>query len=136
MKTKFEEMARVISQKQIGTGIYDLTLQTEEIAPAATAGQFVSLYCKDGSRLLPRPISLCGIDRQNRTLRLVYRVAGKGTEEFSGLEEKDEVKILGPLGNGFELLEKKAFLIGGGIGIPPMLQLAKELNCEKTAVLG
>ena len=136
MKTKFEEMARVISQKQIGTGIYDLTLQTEEIAPAAKAGQFVSLYCKDGSRLLPRPISLCGIDRQNRTLRLVYRVAGKGTEEFSGLEEKDEVKILGPLGNGFELLEKKAFLIGGGIGIPPMLQLAKELNCEKTAVLG
>ena len=136
MKTKFEEMARVISQKQIGTGIYDLTLQTEEIAPAAKAGQFVSLYCKDGSRLLPRPISLCGIDRQNRTLRLVYRVAGKGTEEFSGLEEKEEVKILGPLGNGFELLEKKAFLIGGGIGIPPMLQLAKELNCEKTAVLG
>ena len=136
MKTKFEEMARVISQKQIGTGIYDLTLQTEEIAPAAKAGQFVSLYCKDGSRLLPRPISLCGIDRQNRTLRLGYRVAGKGTEEFSGLEEKDEVKILGPLGNGFELLEKKAFLIGGGIGIPPMLQLAKELNCEKTAVLG
>ena len=136
MKTKFEEMARVISQKQIGTGIYDLTLQTEEIAPAAKAGQFVSLYCKEGSRLLPRPISLCGIDRQNRTLRLVYRVAGKGTEEFSGLEEKDEVKILGPLGNGFELLEKKAFLIGGGIGIPPMLQLAKELNCEKTAVLG
>lgn len=136
MRTKFEEMARVISQKQIGTGIYDLTLQTEEIAPAAKAGQFVSLYCKDGSRLLPRPISLCGIDRQNRTLRLVYRVAGKGTEEFSGLEEKDEVKILGPLGNGFELLEKKAFLIGGGIGIPPMLQLAKELNCEKTAVLG
>lgn len=136
MKTKFEEMARVISQKQIGTGIYDLTLQTEEIAPAAKAGQFVSLYCKDGSRLLPRPISLCGIDRQNRTLRLVYRVAGKGTEEFSGLKENDEVKILGPLGNGFELLEKKAFLIGGGIGIPPMLQLAKELNCEKTAVLG
>lgn len=136
MKTKFEEMARVISQKQIGTGIYDLTLQTEEIALAAKAGQFVSLYCKDGSRLLPRPISLCGIDRQNRTLRLVYRVAGKGTEEFSGLEEKDEIKILGPLGNGFELLEKKAFLIGGGIGIPPMLQLAKELNCEKTAVLG
>ena len=136
MKTKFEEMARVISQKQIGTGIYDLTLQTEEIAPAAKAGQFVSLYCKDGSRLLPRPISLCGIDRQNRTLRLVYRVAGKGTEEFSRLEEKDEVKILGPLGNGFELLEKKAFLIGGVIGIPPMLQLAKELNCEKTAVLG
>ena len=48
----------------------------------------------------------------------------------------DKIRVLGPLGNGFELGEKKAFLIGGGIGIPPMLQLAKELNCEKTAVLG
>lgn len=136
MKTKFEEIAKVISQKEIGTGIFDLVLQTKEVAPAAKAGQFVSLYCNDGSRLLPRPISLCGIDRENKTLRLVYRVAGKGTNEFSNMQPGDEVKILGPLGNGFELLDKKAFLIGGGIGIPPMLQLAKELKCEKTAVLG
>jgi dihydroorotate dehydrogenase electron transfer subunit len=69
---------------------------------------------------------------------MVYRVTGEntGTEEFSKMKEGDTIRVLGPLGNGFELGNKKAFLIGGGIGIPPMLQLAKELNCEKTAVLG
>ena len=138
MATKFEEMAVVVSQKQIATDIYDLTIQTKDIAAHAKAGQFISLYCNDGTKLLPRPISLCGIDREAGTLRMVYRVTGEntGTEEFSKMVAGDEVRVLGPLGNGFELGDKKAFCIGGGIGIPPMLQLAKELNCEKTAVLG
>lgn len=138
MATKFEEMAVVVSQKEIATDIYDLTIQTKEIAAAAKAGQFISLYCNDGTKLLPRPISLCGIDREAGTLRLVYRVTGEntGTEQFSKCKAGDEIRVLGPLGNGFELGEKSVFLIGGGIGIPPMLQLAKELNCEKTAVLG
>lgn len=138
MATKFEEMAVVVSQKEIATDIYDLTIQTKEIAAAAKAGQFISLYCNDGTKLLPRPISLCGIDREAGTLRLVYRVTGEntGTEQFSKCKAGDEIRVLGPLGNGFELGDKSAFLIGGGIGIPPMLQLAKELNCEKTAVLG
>ena len=129
MATKFEEMAVVVSQKEIATDIYDLTIQTKEIAAAAKAGQFISLYCNDGTKLLPRPISLCGIDREAGTLRLVYRVTGEntGTEQFSKCKAGDEILELG---------DKKAFLIGGGIGIPPMLQLAKELNCEKTAVLG
>ena len=66
----------------------------------------------------------------------MYRVAGKGTAEFSGMHTGAQLRIVGPLGNGFPKKEKKAFLIGGGIGIPPMLQLAKELNCEKQIVLG
>lgn len=138
MANKFEEMAIVVSQKQIADGIFDLIIKTENIAAAAKAGQFISLYCNDGTKLLPRPISLCGIDREAGTLRLVYRVTGEntGTEQFSKMVAGDEIRVLGPLGNGFELGEKKAFLIGGGIGIPPMLQLAKELRCEKTAVLG
>ncbi len=138
MATKFEEIAVVVSQKEIATDIYDLTIQTKEIAAAAKAGQFISLYCNDGTKLLPRPISLCGIDREAGTLRLVYRVTGEntGTAQFSKMVAGDEIRVLGPLGNGFELGDKKAFCIGGGIGIPPMLQLAKELDCEKTAVLG
>ncbi len=131
MSEKFQETVTVVSQKQIGAGIYDLTIQTKEIAAAAKAGQFVSVYSNDASKLLPRPISLCGIDRKAGTLRLVYRVTGEhtGTEEFSRLQAGDAVKIMGPLGNGFTVEKgKKAFLIGGGIGVPPMLQLAKEMK--------
>ena len=136
MAEKFEELAVVLSQKEIGNGIFDLLIQTENIAKNAKAGQFISLYSNDSSRLLPRPISLCEINREEGTLRLVYRVAGKGTDEISNLQEMDTIRVLGPLGNGFDLGEKSAFLIGGGIGIPPMLQLAKELKCEKQIVLG
>ena len=61
-------------------------------------------------------------------LRLVYRVVGKGTDEFKDLKENDQIKILGPIGNGFPLTDKKALCIGGGIGIPPMLETAKNLK--------
>ena len=131
MSKKFQETATVVSQKSIGAGIFDLTIQTKEIAAHAKAGQFVSVYSGDASKLLPRPISLCGIDREKKTLRLVYRVTGEGTgtEEFSKLKTGDTVRILGPLGNGFTVDPgKKAFLIGGGIGVPPMLQLAKQMK--------
>lgn len=131
MAEKYEEIVTVLSQRSLGNDIYDLVLQTKDIAVAAKAGQFVSVYSNDKSKLLPRPISLCGIDREKGTLRLVYRVTcqGTGTEEFSRLKEGDTVKLLGPLGNGFTVESgKKAFLIGGGIGVPPMLQLAKEMK--------
>ena len=131
MAEKYEDIVTVLSQRSLGNDIYDLVLQTKDIARAAKAGQFVSVYSNDKSKLLPRPISLCGIDREKGTLRLVYRVTGQGTgtEEFSRLKEGDTVKLLGPLGNGFTVeYGKKAFLIGGGIGVPPMLQLAKEMR--------
>jgi dihydroorotate dehydrogenase electron transfer subunit len=128
---KFEEIAQVVSQKELAPGIFDLTIQTAKIAKHAKAGQFLSVYCADKTKLLPRPISLCGIDREAGTLRLVYRVTGEGTgtEEFSRLAAGDSIRVLGPLGNGFSILPgKKAFLVGGGIGVPPMLQLAKEMG--------
>lgn len=130
---KFQEIATVVKQQELVEGIYDLTLQTKDIAAAAKAGQFVSVYSNVPSKLLPRPISLCGIDKEKGQIRLVYRVTGEGTgtEEFSKLKEGDSVKILGPLGNGFTVEEgKTAFLIGGGIGVPPMLQLAKDINAS------
>ena len=136
MAEKFEETAIIIRQEEIADDIYSMWLHTDQIAAHAKAGQFVSVYCNDGSRLLPRPISICEIDKKDGAIRLVYRVAGKGTAEFSGMHTGAQLRIVGPLGNGFPKKEKKAFLIGGGIGIPPMLQLAKELNCEKQIILG
>ena len=136
MSEKSREEAIVIRQEEIADGVFSMWLQTDEIAKNAKAGQFISVYCKDGSRMLPRPISICEIDKKDGALRIVYRVAGKGTEEFSGMRAGMILDILGPLGNGFPKKSKKAILIGGGIGIPPMLELAKELECEKQIVLG
>lgn len=133
---KFKISADIVRQENIATDIFSMIIKAKEIAATAKAGQFVDLYSSDGSRLLPRPISICSIDRDAGTLRLVYRVAGKGTKEFSTLTSDHQIDVLGPLGNGFTLSDKKAIIIGGGIGIPPMLQLAKSLDCEKSIVLG
>ena len=137
---KQKENAVVHSQEQLADGIYSMWINTEA-AKDAKPGQFISMYTTDGSKLLPRPISICEIDKENSRIRLVYRVTGKntGTEAFSKMQPGDKIEALGPLGNGFPLEEaegKKVFLIGGGIGIPPMLETAKQLNAKKTAVLG
>ena len=85
---KKKEICTVIRQKEIGDGIFSMWIQTENIGKEAKPGQFVSLYSKDGSKLLPRPISLCEIDKENGRLHLVYRVTGQGTgtDEFSQMK--------------------------------------------------
>lgn len=141
MSKKVKGCLKVISQEALGTGIYSLWLAAGEMAESVLPGQFVSLYSGNGSRLLPRPISICEIDREKGRLRLVYRVTGPGTgtEEFSRLKQGDSIRVLGPLGNGFPLSlaeGKRVLLMGGGIGIPPMLETARQLGGEKIIVLG
>ena len=139
MAGKYKELAEVLKQECIAPDIYSMWLQTDKIAEQAVPGQFISVYSNDGSRLLPRPISLCEIDKDKKALRIVYRVAGKGTAEFAQCQKGDKLEILGPLGNGFPMERaegKKVFLIGGGIGIPPMVELSRQLPGEKTAIAG
>ena len=134
------QMAVILSADKISEGIYEMVLSAE-LKEKARPGQFLMLYPKGESTLLPRPISICEIS--DNKYRLVYRVSGKGTKEFSEYKEGDRVRILGPLGNGFDATKgkgKKVFVIGGGIGIPPMLELSKRLDLEEceslTAFMG
>lgn len=138
MTQKKKVTAKVLSQKQIGEQIYDLWLETK-LAKNAHPGQFVGVYPHGESTLLPRPISICETDKAKNRLRLVYRVAGKGTAEFSACKAGDQLDILGVLGNGFPVDKakgKRVFLMGGGIGIPPMLELAKTMDEKKQILLG
>ena len=98
---KVKQTARVAGQERLAEGIYSMWIESGEIAKTARSGQFLSLYTKDSSHLLPRPISICEIKREALQLRIVFRVAGFGTEEFSQYKAGDLVRVLGPLGNGF-----------------------------------
>ena len=136
---KVKITSTILQQECIGTDIYSLWLDAPQIASQAKPGQFISVYSNDSGRVLPRPISICEIDREKGALRIVYRIAGKGTKEFSGMKAGETLDILGPLGNGFPMdviKGKRVFMMGGGIGVPPMVQTAKEAKAEVTVIAG
>ena len=120
-----KETAKILSQNKIADGIYSMWIETSA-AKEAKPGQFIDVYVNDDSKLLPRPISICEV--KDDSLRIVYRVVGGGTKIMSTYQEGDEIQIIGPLGNGFDMRDGKAILVGGGIGIPPMVELAKNLS--------
>jgi dihydroorotate dehydrogenase electron transfer subunit len=128
----------IMNQKEIAPNIFRMELIADEIVRAALPGQFINIYCKEGQNLLPRPISICEVDKKNGILTLVYGVVGKGTLEFSLMKNDETIKVLGPLGNGFNIDKniKTHILIGGGIGVPPLVELAKNLTGEIYAFLG
>ena len=137
--TRKREDAEILSQERIAKDIYSMWIRTEA-AETAQPGQFISMYTNDGSKLLPRPISICETDREAGSLRVVYRVTGKntGTEIFSQMKAGDTIPVIGPLGNGFpyERAEgKRVFLMGGGIGVPPVLELAKRMKCDRKQIV-
>lgn len=135
---KYKETAVILEQREISDQIYSLWLHADDIVREARPGQFVSVYCRDESRLLPRPISICELDKESGRLRLVYRAVGAGTQEFSSYGPGETLELIGPLGNGFPLDKgyEKPLLIGGGIGVPPMVELAKWLPGDKAIVSG
>jgi len=120
------------ANKKIATDIYAMKLHAPSFAATVHPGQFLMLYLPNGELLLPRPISICDADNENITL--VYQVVGAGTRVMAEMKPGDFVKILAPLGKGF-LLGKDSrvpvgtiALVGGGIGVAPLLLLAKTLS--------
>ena len=141
---KFIAECQVLSNVEVASKVYKMILGGANILPIcqeAKAGQFLNVYLKDKSTLLPRPISICSVEENQ--LEIVYKVVGKGTQELSSYMEGDDVRISSSLGNGYQLESLNpgdhALLVGGGVGIPPMIQLAKELvrkNVSVTAIFG
>ena len=139
------EKARIIKFERLADQVFS-TVFDSRIAEPAYPGQFVMVGTKSDSRLLRRPISICEADREKGTIRLVYRAVGYGTKELSEAKSGDSFDLLGPIGTGFPLDaaqdKKQIILTGGGIGAPPLLQLARALRRTGigkdsiTAVLG
>ncbi len=128
---------RVVHNREIAPDIYDMTIDVGDMVDICKPGQFVNLYVKGGVHLLPRPISICGVNKKEKVLRVVYAVVGEGTKILTSRQKRDSIEVLGPLGKGFttdlENLEsskavKELLIVGGGVGTPPLLELSKDLK--------
>lgn len=122
----------VISQREIAKDIFEIRLGGEVVRQMTVPGQFVHLQARGRlETLLRRPISIAGVDLKTLEFRLIYRVEGTGTKNLSEKQTGDSIDLLGPLGNGFPMDQIKkgqtALLVGGGIGIPPLYYLSKQL---------
>ncbi len=121
-----KELAKLIKKEQLKPDIFKFSLLAPQIAKSAKAGNFVEIRVSDQVEpFLRRPISIYNIE--NDIIEIIFQVKGKGTEILSKKEEGNEIDILGPLGYGtfkYEGCENLA-IIGGGIGVFPLYELAK-----------
>lgn len=124
----------IIDKRSLAANIYSVTVLAPECAKAASAGQFANIAAPGFT--LRRPISICGIDKEHGTLRFVFEVRGKGTAAIAEVREGECLDILAPLGNGFKLPEGKVIIVGGGIGVPPLLGVSAIKGGDCSAVLG
>lgn len=130
----------IVNNEKLASSIYKLTIKSEYIAQNAKPGQFVNVKCCEGlNALLRRPISICSVDRAKNTFDIVFQVKGTGTGYLSQKKPGSEADMIGPLGKPFDLSYeyKKIAVIGGGIGIFPLLYILKEKECShKSAFIG
>ena len=133
--------AAVLANGAAGENVMLLTARWDETTPAPACGQFYMLraWKAEEAPLLSRPISVHRFDREKKEISFLYEVRGTGTQKLAALRPGDTVALTGPSGRGFPVdgtVGGAVALVGGGIGIPPMLELARQLDCEKQAVLG
>lgn len=135
---------RVIHNEEIAENVWSIVIEYPS-SIAVRPGQFVNVYLNRRDLLLPRPISICRAEGERLTL--LYGVVGKGTEELSTYRANTLIRVSTPLGNGYNLKEIEgnsprqlsAMVVGGGIGVPPLLELTYNLvamGLHVNAVIG
>lgn len=130
--SKILAQARITENTAIAPMVKKMTLYAPAIALQAKPGQFVHIKVCGGSHLLRRPISIADADAESGLVTLIYRIVGSGTAQLALLAPNEVVDCMGPLGRGFELTGDKPMLVGGGMGIAPLLYLSRAL-CPKPA---
>ncbi|XNQ64681.1 dihydroorotate dehydrogenase electron transfer subunit [Alkalihalobacillus sp. 1P02AB] len=130
----------IVSQQQIAEQIYEITCQGPLVTAMTNPGQFVHIKIDQyEDLLLRRPLSICDVNTEEQTLTMLYRVEGDGTKRLSEKQVHSQIDVLGPLGQGFPVEETKpgevALLVGGGIGVPPLYYLSKQLKARGVEVI-
>ena len=119
---------QVLAHYQFEADQYIITLESKEIADSTRPGQFVHLSVS-GMLAMRRPISVMSVDADNGTFDLLYKIVGEGTKQLADRKIGDVLSVIGPIGNGFELTDRKIpLLIGGGVGMPPMIAIAQKIK--------
>lgn len=130
------EMMEVVSAKSIAKETMELTLYNEHISETAKPGQF--LHISVPGHTLRRPISIAHVDKRAKKVKILFKIIGSGTKKLASFQQGERLDVLGPNGSGFpiENIEPEAsvLLVGGGIGVPPLYFLARELK-EKNVSL-
>lgn len=138
------QLATVIAKEEIADNIFELVLQTDLNNYTLRPGQFVHVrVSKSTEHVLRRPISISNIDKSNNQITITFRAEGAGTTKLADIKDGETIDILMPLGNGYDISTEKAgthvLIVGGGIGVPPLYELSKQLNLKgvkTTHVLG
>lgn len=130
------EQGKILGHRQIAKDTYEMMIETS-VSAQMHPGQFVNI--KVDGYMLRRPISISSIDHTSFTI--VYKVVGDGTEMLSTYHVNDIVDVLGPLGHGYTIDSSidAVLIIGGGVGVPPMVEVAKQyrsLGKDVDVVLG
>ncbi|XUB36469.1 dihydroorotate dehydrogenase electron transfer subunit [Enterococcus sp. DIV0876] len=134
-----QENMTIVRQRQLAPKIFEMTLSGELVNQMTTPGQFLHLKVPEQSFLLRRPISINHVDLARKECRIIYRVEGHGTAIFSEMMAGDILDVMGPLGNGFQFHHltpgETVFVVGGGIGVPPLYELSKQLRKQQINVI-
>ena len=125
MKREITEGA-IISNQQVADEVFLLYVMAPRISKISQPGQFVNFYFENSIRIFPRPFSIAGVEGEN--LRILYKRIGPQTLQMSLGQPGDLVRLLGPLGNTFPESKGTALLVGGGLGVAPLLFLYDHLN--------
>ncbi|WP_429958603.1 MULTISPECIES: dihydroorotate dehydrogenase electron transfer subunit [unclassified Enterococcus] len=134
-----QEMMTIVRQRELAPRIYELVLAGELVKEMTMPGQFLHIRVPRSDLLLRRPISINQYDPAEGTCTIIYRIEGDGTKYFAEMSTGDQLDVMGPLGHGFEIeglsTGDTAFIVGGGIGVPPLYQLSKELKAKGVKVI-
>lgn len=135
MKPFDSRPCKLLSTRELAPGIFDFLVSCPELAAQAAPGQFAQILIP--GHTLRRPISICAIDKELGALRFVFQIRGQGTAELARFTPGDTLDILAPLGKGFPIEPaKRTLLVGGGIGVPPLLSAAQAIGENAVVLLG
>jgi dihydroorotate dehydrogenase electron transfer subunit len=133
----YNSKVKILSRKEVAPNIYLMGVKAPEIAQEALPGQFIHIKCsKDNYPLLRRPLSIHRIDKEKGEIFILFQVMGEGTKLLADRSIEDDLDIMGPIGNGFNIYpeSRKIMIVGGGIGVASLLALCEESTRQSKEV--